>query len=282
MARVYQSSGYLNTKNCAAPSSASSLQLPTMSPTEGGDGPTIGPPADPDNGNIASSAGDPHIRSFSGLGYACKGQGEFTLLASLDSGFKVQGRFTGIDEQRQITVTAGIAVQNEGYPIVQVSEAKTRTGPTTRLGSCPVHLFVDGVLQDLGSARLPGINLRQNGSKVRILYDSGVDVVVVQRGSICWFAASLYRRAIKQQKDLLVSLDQPMETLTIDGSPKMDHPCLSLLVLPLDTNTARQIGVCQSSIPCLPMRMERQTTRSTWTQSTRKSKPCATETRIVC
>jgi hypothetical protein len=85
----------------------------------------------------ATGWGDPHFVTFDGFKYDCQADSEVVLVKSLDSDFKIQGRFTTAGFP---TVTIGIVMREQGgLPIVQISMATLTGAPTTDVGGCPVE-----------------------------------------------------------------------------------------------------------------------------------------------
>ena len=95
------------------------------------------------DGHVAVSWGDPHVVTFDGRGFECQGEGEFTLLKSLeDPSFHVQARYTSFDSDpdKLSTVTRSLAIAEKDAPRIQL------TTPFNFDLECPVDLFVDGKL----------------------------------------------------------------------------------------------------------------------------------------
>ena len=90
--------------------------------------------------------GDPHVVTFDGLKYDCQGEGEFTLLKSLDSAFEIQARFDSAAASKIVAVTRSFAVNTgeEGVPKVQI---QVPVNATTE--GCPISLFVDDVQKSI-------------------------------------------------------------------------------------------------------------------------------------
>lgn len=90
--------------------------------------------------------GDPHLVTFDGLKYDCQGEGEFTLIKSLESTFQVQGRFESAAEASQrVAVTRSFVVQtgDENVPKIQLNV------PSNMSQGCIIDLFVDDVLHNI-------------------------------------------------------------------------------------------------------------------------------------
>ena len=83
--------------------------------------------------------------TFDGLKYDCQGEGEFTLVKSLDSNFEVQARFENAMASKRVAVTRSFAVNTgeEGVPKIQIEV------PANTTEGCPVDMFVDGVMRDI-------------------------------------------------------------------------------------------------------------------------------------
>jgi hypothetical protein len=95
-------------------------------------------------GYSASWSGDPHMRTFDGLKYDCQGEGEFSVLKSLESDFEIQGRFVKFREKARPTVTSSLAIRTgDGEPVIQVNV------PTTAKEGCTPYVYVDGVQRDI-------------------------------------------------------------------------------------------------------------------------------------
>jgi hypothetical protein len=126
---------------------------------------------------VATAWGDPHMVTFDGLKYDCQGEGEFTLVKSLNSNkeskFEVQGRFAGFDKRR-ITVTRALAIKEEGAPTVQLAV------PNAYDKQCPISLFVNKVERDLyGGTQVDSVIVRKVGEEVIIYYPkTGLQFVV--------------------------------------------------------------------------------------------------------
>ena len=100
------------------------------------------------NAHVAMIWGDPHILTFDRLQYDCQGEGEFTVVKSLDtggnSGFEVQGRFDKFDESISTSVMRAVAVKEEGAPTLQLQVPDLPVG-----GKCPIDFHVNGERNDL-------------------------------------------------------------------------------------------------------------------------------------
>lgn len=119
---------------------------------------------------------DPHCRTFDGLTYDCQANGEFTMVKSEIFEFEVQVRFRGPDSNG--TVTKGVAVSSKNAPVVQVSMAFTGSSTFETVASCPIILFVDGIItpfhEGTGSANVTVS--RPTDTFMHILLLNGVSV----------------------------------------------------------------------------------------------------------
>jgi hypothetical protein len=80
-----------------------------------------------------------HFQTFDNLKYDCQGEGEFSVVKSLDSKFELQGRFIRFDPKRRPTVTQAVAFNtDDGDPIVQVN------APENADNGCSPYMFIDG------------------------------------------------------------------------------------------------------------------------------------------
>jgi hypothetical protein len=122
------------------------------------------------NEYVATSWGDPHLVTFNGLKYDCQGQGEFTLMKSLndmmESKFELQARFEKFST-KTVTVTRSIAVKEEGAPTIQLNV------PAAYDKQCPVSLFVDGNERTVvEGTNMDEVIVRQIGDSVVVYYPS--------------------------------------------------------------------------------------------------------------
>ena len=117
--------------------------------------------------------------TFDGVKYDCQGEGEFTLMKTVDLGsngrpkFEVQGRFASLD-RRRITVTRGLAVRDEGTPTIQLSV------PSRYDKQCPVDLFVGKHKREIsGGTGIEEVVVRESGSTIVLYYPkTGLQFVV--------------------------------------------------------------------------------------------------------
>jgi von Willebrand factor type D domain len=117
---------------------------------------------------VANAWGDPHFTTFSGFKYDCQGEGEFTIMKSINanmvSKFEVQGRFASFD-QRKITVTRALAIKEEDLPSIQL------TVPNSYNNQCPISLFVNGIKRDMGvGTGVDEVMVQQIGTTVVVYY----------------------------------------------------------------------------------------------------------------
>ena len=100
------------------------------------------------NAHVAMIWGDPHILTFDKLQYDCQGEGEFTVVKSLDTGgnsnFEVQGRFDKFDESISTSVMRAVAVKEEGAQTLQLEVPDVPVA-----GKCPIDYHVNGERNDL-------------------------------------------------------------------------------------------------------------------------------------
>lgn len=125
-------------------------------------------------------SGDPHFRTFDGLKFDCMGEGEFTVLKSLDSAFELQGRFGKFRSNRRPTVTTAIAFQTgDGEPKLQVSVIPNDS-------QCTPNVYIGGVKQSIGDGRtsIDGITIQKAGRHFTFFYEeSEVQLQTRVRGS---------------------------------------------------------------------------------------------------
>lgn len=98
--------------------------------------------------HVATLWGDPHVLTFDKLFYDCQGEGEFTVLKSLDdqgnSALEVQGRFVNIDPSMSASVMRAVAVKEDNAPNLQIEVPAVQVD-----GKCPISFYIDGAVQDL-------------------------------------------------------------------------------------------------------------------------------------
>jgi len=120
---------------------------------------------------VATAWGDPHLVTFDGIKYDCQGEGEFTLLKTMELDgngkpfLEVQGRFASFDK-RKITVTRGLAIRDDGTPTIQLNV------PSRYDKHCPVDLFVGKQKRDLveGTGIDNEVIVRQIGKSHVVVY----------------------------------------------------------------------------------------------------------------
>jgi len=141
--------------------------------------PVPDPPA-----TCATVWGDPHIVSWDGLHFSAQGQGEFTLVKSLQSGLLMEARFERFEEL-QVTVTRAVKFTspNADEPTVEVV-----------MNGCRREYYVDGeylkldtLWQQLATdaAQHEKLKFRALRGDKRTFYfvDSGIQITVRRRRS---------------------------------------------------------------------------------------------------
>lgn len=143
---------------------------------------------------VAIFWGDPHIVTFDGVKYDCQGEGEFTLIKSLDgdggSKFEIQGRFVRFQSNRRVTVTRGVAIKDEGVPTVQIDV------PDSYDKQCPIDLYVGGEKRSIyDGSGVDSVIVNKIGQAVVIYYPkSGVQTVSLLKKSNkygCFFSTKV-------------------------------------------------------------------------------------------
>lgn len=118
---------------------------PTTSPA-----PTSAPTFRPASPGFRSGVfGDPHFSTFDRLRFSCQAHGVFTTVTSVETPeFKIQELFTDVGSTAcsQASVSTGIVVNEPGLRRVQISIPRENSNGASLVGSCPVDLFIDGVL----------------------------------------------------------------------------------------------------------------------------------------
>ncbi|CAB9512907.1 sushi domain containing 2 [Seminavis robusta] len=143
-------------------------------------------------GRVATAWGDPHMTTFDGIRYNCQGEGEFTLMKTLDTNaqgqpkFEVQGRFMSFDKRR-ITVTRGLAIRDEGIPTIQLNV------PSRYDRQCPIEMFVGKHKRNLSDGTgLEDVVVKSSGKKLVVYYPkTGLQFVVKMTSSTkygCYFS----------------------------------------------------------------------------------------------
>ena len=103
-----------------------------------------------DEFSIATSSGDPHLKTFDGLAYDCQAEGEVILLKSRITQREIQARFIHMSKNRAIALGKGIVIQDEGdTPRIQVSETSAKETVGNKIGGATYIFLVDGQPKDI-------------------------------------------------------------------------------------------------------------------------------------
>lgn len=169
-----------------------------------------GCPAPPNPGPF----GEPHMRTFDGLGYDCQGSGEFVLFRTRRSNVEIQTRFSG--DAGNATVITGIAVKVKNMPIVELSIALSDSSSADQISSCPIRTYFNGSKRSLkrNTVLESDVSVNVSSSTIRVSFGNHLitSLVIIKSTSFgCFFQQlqTYMSQAITMSEDIVGLLGTP-------------------------------------------------------------------------